>query len=105
MPATRTKSLGTKVSESEYATIAALAGEKRLSEWVRQVVLAAATPDPVMQIVLAELLALRTILLNLHFALAAGEMVTADAMYRLIDRADQDKIQKAQERLRSVFTR
>ena len=51
--------------------------------------------------VLAEVVALRTILLNLHFALATGDTPTADAMQRLIERADQDKIRKAQERLAS----
>jgi hypothetical protein len=105
MPATRTKSLGTKVTEGEYATIAALAGEKRLSEWVRQVVLAAAAPGPADQVILAELLALRTILLNVHFVVATGETLTADMMHQLIDRADQDKIRKAQERLGSASTR
>ena len=50
-------------------------------------------------IVLAELLAVRTIVLNLHFALASGDTPTVEAMQRLIDRADRDKLGKAQERL------
>ena len=40
---------------------------------------------------LAELLALRAILLNLHFHLCSGTPVTAETMQRLIERADQDK--------------
>ncbi len=48
---------------------------------------------------LAELLALRTILLNLHFHLCSGTPVTADTMQRLIERADQDKRQQAEARL------
>jgi len=102
MPARRRKSLGTKVTESEYSTIIALAGERSVSEWVRHVVLTAATPDSVTKVILAELLALRTILLNLHFAVAAGELPTADAMHHLIDRADQEKVRKAEERLSSL---
>ena len=66
----------------------ALAGEQTISEWVRAVLLRAATPsaEPVL---LAELLALRAILLNLHFALCSGEPVTAETMRRLIDRVSQ----------------
>jgi hypothetical protein len=64
--------------------------------------LATATPRPVDQALLAEVLALRTIVLNLHFALAAGETPTADAMKGLIERADRDKLRKAQERLTSA---
>jgi hypothetical protein len=56
-------------------------------------------------IFLAELLALRTIVLNLHFALASGEALTPDTVERLIERADHDKIRKAQERLASVSER
>jgi hypothetical protein len=41
--------------------------------------------------VLAEVLALRTILLNLHFHLCSGAAVTAATMQRLIARAVQDK--------------
>ena len=48
---------------------------------------------------LAELLALRTILLNLHFHLCSGTTVTAETMQRLIERADQDKRQQAEARL------
>ena len=64
-------------------------------------------PDPpaLEHIFLAELLALRTIVLNLHFALASGEALTPDTLERLIERADHDKIRKAQERLASVSER
>ena len=58
---------------------------------MRDVLLSTATPRPPDQVLLAEILALRTIVLNLHFALAAGETATADAMRRLIERADEDK--------------
>ena len=51
--------------------------------------------SPADAIVLAELLALRTIVLNLHFHLASGTPVAAETMQRLIERADQDKYQQA----------
>jgi hypothetical protein len=49
--------------------------------------------------VLAELLALRAILLNLHFHLCSGATITAETMQRLIERADQDKGRLAEARL------
>ena len=104
MASQRTKSIGTKVTAEEYARLEALAGEQTISEWVRAVLLRAAAPSAE-PILLAELLALRTILLNLHFAVCSGEPVTAETMRRLIDCADQDKIQHAHERLASADAR
>ena len=100
----RTKSIGTKVTDEEYARLEALAGDQTISEWVRGVLLEAATPSPE-PVLLAELLALRTILLNLHFTMCRGEPVTADTMRRLIERADQDKVHHAHERLASAPVR
>jgi hypothetical protein len=104
MASQRTKSIGTKVTDEEYARLEALAGAQTISEWVRAVLLKAAAPSAE-PILLAELLALRTILLNLHFAVCSGEPVTAETMRRLIDCADQDKIQLAHERLASMDAR
>jgi hypothetical protein len=102
MPALRTKSVSTKVTDEEYASLEAQAGEQTISEWARKVLLKAANPDPAAQATLAEVLALRTILLNLHFAHARGEMFTADEMQKLINQADQDKLDKARERLQGA---
>src|SRR5437016_170614 len=90
MASRRTRSIGTKVTDEEYARIEALAGEQTISEWARAALLRAADP-PTDSIVLAELLALRTILLNLHFTVCSGTPVTAETMQRLIERADADK--------------
>ena len=51
---------------------------------------------------MAELVALRTILLNVLYKQVNGEKLTAEEMQRLIERADADKIKKAVERLRHV---
>ena len=99
MASRRTKSIGTKVTPDEYARIQALAGEQPVSEWVRAALLKATHASPADSIVLAELLALRTILLNLHFHLGSGTPVAAETMQRLIERADQDKYQQAEARL------
>jgi hypothetical protein len=52
--------------------------------------------------VMAELVALRAILLNMMFKQANGQTLTAEEMQRLIDRADSDKLRKARERLLQV---
>ena len=99
MASRRTKSIGTKVTPEEYARVQTLAGEQPISEWVRAALLKAADPPPTDSVVLAELLALRTILLNLHFHLCSGTPVTVETMQRLIERADQHKRQQAEARL------
>ena len=66
-PVFRRKSIGTKVSEEEYARLEALAGGRALGEWVREVLLReldGRQARPADEILLAEVLALRTILLN-----------------------------------------
>jgi len=105
MASRRTKSIGTKVTPEEYARIHALAGEQPISEWVRAALLRASEPPPADAIVLAELLALRTILLNLHFHLCSGTPVTAETMQRLIEHADHDKRQQAEARLAAADRR
>ena len=105
MASRRTKSIGTKVTPDEYARIQALAGEQPVSEWVRATLLKATNASPADSLVLAELLALRTILLNLHFHLGSGTPVAAETMQRLIERADQDKYQQAEARLTAASRR
>jgi hypothetical protein len=105
MASRRTKSIGTKVTPAEYARIQTLAGEQPISEWVRAALLKAATPPAADATVLAEVLALRTILLNLHFHLCNGAPVTTETMQRLIERADEDKRQQAEARLTAAGRR
>ena len=100
--ASRIKSVGTKVTEAEYALLEACATAEgvSISEWCRNVLLGKGNrPTEIQKITLAEILALRTILLNLHFAVARAETITADAMQAIIERADRDKVKKAMERL------
>ena len=109
-PPLRTKTLGTKVSEDEFAQLEAAASERglTLSEWCRETLLASVNGQDGQsvdssgtgeQALMAELVALRAILLNVLFKLANGQALTADEMQRLIDRADSDKLRKARERL------
>jgi hypothetical protein len=105
MRSPRTKGITIKVTLDEYTTFTRLAGAQSVSAWVHDVVLATAAPRPADLVLLAEFLAVRTILLNLHFAAAVGDTPTAEAMKRLIQRADAEKLRKAQERLASVSPR
>ena len=100
----RIKSAGTKLTEAEYARLeaAAKASGQTLAEWVREVLLASISQPsatPAEETVLAEVLGLRTILLNLFYKLAKGEAITEEEMKELIGRADAGKLPKARERL------
>ena len=103
--ALRTKSVGTKVSESEFAIL-----EKRahsagltLSEWTRDVLLASqAEPGAhVDEVILAELLAFRSLFLNLHYRADNGPL-EKEELRGLIERADGSKMQRARERMEAV---
>jgi len=108
-PNLRTKSVGTKVSEEEFARLeqAAQKASKTLGEWCREVMLGSANGQPAngagrnagAEALMAELVALRAILLNVLFKQANGERLTSEEMQRLIERADSDKLKKARERL------
>jgi len=105
-PPLRTKSVGTKVSEVEFALLEerARGAGLRLAEWVREALLSAPVelgPDSG-EVALAEVLALRSLLLNLHFRAAKGEPVAEAEMRGLIERADGSKMQRARERLEAV---
>ena len=106
----RTKSIGTKVSEEEFAALeaSARAADMTLSEWVRAVLLAAPgveLPDDEAalagRVTLAEVLALRTLFLNLQFRQAQGPMTEVE-MRGLIERADAVKGERARERLEAA---
>jgi len=99
MPVLLTKCLSIKVTDEDYASFETVAGDRHVSAWARDVLLQAVTTPPTEMILLVELLALRTIVVNLQFALAHGEPPTVEAMQRLIERADLEKFGRAQERL------
>jgi hypothetical protein len=96
----RDRSLGTKLTEVEYSRVesAAVRAGVGLSEWCRRAVLNAAdrddsqTPDGVL---LAELLALRAVLLNVMFRMTNGDALSKEEMRQLIERADRDKHKRA----------
>lgn len=95
MPDLRTKSVGTKLTEDEYAALEARADGRRLSEFAREILLTATRQQIDAELVLAELFAVRTILVNVLFAIASGKVPSKDDMQELIDQADQDKFEQA----------
>jgi hypothetical protein len=107
--ARRTRSVGTKLTEEEYAKLEALAAQRGVTpgECVRDLVLGAfgeSKPEatPTEQALLSEVLALRTILINTVYDLASGEGMTPERMEKLIAKADAGKLDKALERLKET---
>jgi hypothetical protein len=104
-PPLRTKSVGTKVSEEEFAMLEARAQAAglTLSEWVRDVLLAVPTTEGELigEVTLAEVLALRTLFLNLQFRQSQGPIPEAE-MRGLIERADAAKGERAREKLETA---
>jgi hypothetical protein len=109
-PPLRTKSVGTKVSEAEFALLEerARGAGMRLAEWVREALLAAPVEPGAGsgvdsgEVALAEVLALRSLLLNLQFRSGGQSPLTEAEMRGLIERADGDKMRRARERLEAV---
>ena len=105
MRISRSRSVTGKVTEEEYVRLEARASPQRISTWARDVLLQALQPAAGERALLAELLALRAILVNVIFALANGQAITTEAMRALIERADQEKTSRATERLATVTAR
>lgn len=100
MTSRRTRSISAKVTDAEYAQIVARANPKTVSEWARAILVSAYKPVDVEFLLLAEFLALRTILLNFHFSLAdGGGTPSIEAMRALIDRADSEKVDRARRHI------
>ena len=103
----RVRSVGTKLSEAEYAQCERSAARRGLTlgEWCRQALLEAAegpAQAPEVEAILGEILALRKIVINLLYGERAGEPLDEERMRELIEAADAEKVAKAGERLRSV---
>ena len=106
----RIRTVGCKMTESEYERLNVFAERKGVTvgEWCREVLLQHTDePKPVdiEKLILAELLALRTILLNALYKLAQKESLTAEEMQRLIEHADEGKFRKAKEHLEASANR
>ena len=96
----RTNSIGTRLSEAELSEVEAAAASagKKVGEWLREAALAQARSAPANTdpILLAELMAMRTLLLNL-FAAASKGPLTDESLRKMLAYADSVKQQKADE--------
>ena len=101
----RAKSVATRITEAEFAEIEAAAARagKKVSEWLRDAALTQARTSPVDRtdpVLLAELMAIRTLVLNL-FASASKGPLTEESLRKMSAYADSIKQQKAEEVLAS----
>ena len=97
----RAKSIATRITEKEFIEVetAALAEGKKVAEWLREAALAQARGRHVDQtdpVLLAELMAVRTLLVNL-FASASNGSLTEESIRKMAAYADSIKLQKAEE--------
>lgn len=104
-PGFRTKTVATRLTPEELAEIetAAEGTGKALAEWLRDAALAAARKRPVdpIELLLAEVWALRYALLNLFHAGAQaaseGRQMLPDSVLKIRDQADARKLQQARK--------
>ena len=98
-PSARTMVASTKVSESEFRDLEqrALAAGKRLSTWIRDVLLEKISQDNLEELLLAELLGVRMLVLNLVGPLARGEEVSPEKYNKLVAAIDGLKRTRARE--------
>ena len=89
-----------KVTEAEYQQFEELAGEQTISTWLRLLILKAIERAPESVTLLAEVLAFRQIVLNLQFAIASGQRISADDIQQLIDAADLERFEMAERALK-----
>jgi hypothetical protein len=96
----RARSIATRLTEAEFAEVesAAAKGGKKLAEWLRDAALtqARASQEPTDSILLAEIMGMRSLMLNL-FARASEGPISVDDLRKMSSHADSIKEQKAQE--------
>jgi hypothetical protein len=114
----RTRSVSVKVTDAEYPALSACAETKQMkvAEWGRYALLEAARQSVAVQagaggigsgggeytLLLAELCAFRAAVLNVLFAMAKGEPLTAERMQELLARAEAGAAQRAAKLMESV---
>jgi hypothetical protein len=106
----RTKSVGTKVTEAELRVLESRAERAgvTLSEWVRDVLLGSSVETGTLaaeRAILAEVLAMRTILLNFMLKVGEGNPIPEASSKKLIEWADANKVKRALEILAKNSTR
>jgi len=100
---TRSRAIGFRVKESDFANLQALAEEegRPLGEWCREIIFERMrsqqkSSSVLDQVILEELLALRMIVTSLLYDLAKGKM-TPEQMEKLFTQVDEAKLKRAEE--------
>ena len=100
---TRTRAIGFRVTENDFASLQALAEQegRPLGEWCREIIFERVkgrdrSPAVFDQVILEELLALRMIVTSLLFDLTKGKM-TPEQMEKLFAQVDEAKLKRAEE--------
>ena len=112
-PGFRTKTVATRLTPGELAEIEAVAetASQSLAEWLRETALRAARQRPAdpIELLLAEVWALRYTLLNLFHsnakAASDGTQLLPDSIVKIRDQADAVKLQKAHKILADFLAR
>jgi len=96
----RAKSVATRLTEAEFAEVesAATKAGKKVAEWLRDAALtqARASEEPTDPILLAEIMGMRSLMLNL-FAKASEGPISVEDLRKMSVHADSIKEQKARE--------
>lgn len=112
-PGFRTKTISTRLTRNELAQVESAAEQagKPLSEWMRETVLTAAggrPADPV-ELVLAEIWAVRHVLLGLFHAGAKatveGKPLLPESVLKIRDKTDREKLERARRMLADFLDR
>ena len=106
-PGFRTKTIAMRLTPDELSEVESAAEQagKPLSEWLRETALTAARERPAdpLELVLAELWAVRHVLLNLFHAgaqaNAQGAIMSPESILKIRDRTDARKLEEARKML------
>ena len=112
-PGFRTKTVATRLTPSELAEVEAAAegAGQSLAEWLRESALRAARQRPAdpLELLLAEIWAVRYTILNLFHAGAQtaseGKQLLPDSILKIRDQADARKLQQARKLLEDFLAR
>ncbi|MFZ0661206.1 MAG: hypothetical protein WAM66_00805 [Acidobacteriaceae bacterium] len=111
-PVLRAKTIATRVTPEELAEVetAAEGAGKTMAEWLRELALRSARQRPAdpTELLLAELMATRYVLLNLFHATAQanaeGKQLLPDSVVKIRDQADAQKLEKARKLLQKFLS-
>ncbi len=111
-PVLRAKTIATRVTPEELAEVEAAAegAGKTVAEWLRELALQTARQRPAdpVELLLAELMATRYVLLNLFHATALadaeGKHLLPDSVLKIRDQADATKLEKARKLLQNFLS-